>query len=308
MIEQYVDKQELKRLLSSLLVVVGALVIAGLFASIVVPGLRNANKPQTPATVTPAVGESGWLNPTEFPPQKGRAIPPVDPKILMTSSKELMERGKTLFGANCSSCHGQLGKGDGPAAATMNPRPRNFTSPDGWVVGYNMPSIYKVLSDGISGTSMNSFNYLTKRDRMALVHYVQSLGSFDHGSAGSQAIEALSKELAAPGERIPNKIPVSMAMAKLEEEFTEPPPIDILQEDKRAASRLLHRAILNPSRAARVLAGSNLWRESPEALASSILPDAPGNGFSISLAELSAAEWKVLHTELLEQMKRNQRR
>ena len=85
MIEQYVDKQELKRLLSSLLVVVGALVIAGLFASIVVPGLRNANKPQTPAAVAPAVGESGWLNPTEFPPQKGRAIPPVDPKILMTS-------------------------------------------------------------------------------------------------------------------------------------------------------------------------------------------------------------------------------
>jgi hypothetical protein len=44
MIEKYVDAEELKRLLSTLLAVLGGLVIAGLFASIVVPGLRNANK------------------------------------------------------------------------------------------------------------------------------------------------------------------------------------------------------------------------------------------------------------------------
>ena len=57
--------------------------------------------------------------------------------------------------------------------------------------------------------------------------------------------------------------------------------------------------ISDPSRAARVLAESESWRESPEALAASILPDAPGNGFSIGLARLSAAEWRVLYEELL---------
>ena len=67
MIEKYVDSKELKRMLSTLLVIVGCLIIAALFASIVVPGLRNANKPATPTAVDPVTGETGWLDPAEFP-------------------------------------------------------------------------------------------------------------------------------------------------------------------------------------------------------------------------------------------------
>jgi hypothetical protein len=63
MIERYVNAEELRRLLLRLLIFVGALLIAGLFAIIVVPGLRNANKPKTPTPVNPVVGEPGWLNP-----------------------------------------------------------------------------------------------------------------------------------------------------------------------------------------------------------------------------------------------------
>ena len=99
MIEKYVDAEELKRLLSTLIVFLGALAIAGLFAMIVVPGLRNANKPEAPTPVTPVVGEPGWLDPTEFPPREGREIPPVDPKALIAYSPELVARGKVLFTA-----------------------------------------------------------------------------------------------------------------------------------------------------------------------------------------------------------------
>jgi mono/diheme cytochrome c family protein len=34
--------------------------------------------------------------------------------------------GKTVFDANCSSCHGTSGKGDGPVGSALNPPPRNF--------------------------------------------------------------------------------------------------------------------------------------------------------------------------------------
>ena len=35
--------------------------------------------------------------------------------------------GKALFEANCASCHGVSGKGDGPVGAALNPPPRDFT-------------------------------------------------------------------------------------------------------------------------------------------------------------------------------------
>jgi mono/diheme cytochrome c family protein len=302
MIEKYVDAEELGRLLSSLAAVMTGLVIAGLFASIVVPGLRNANKPETPTAISPVVGETGWLDPTEFPPEKGRVIPPVDPKTLIAPSAELLARGKELFQSNCIQCHGPLGHGDGPAAATMSPRPRDFSSPEGWTNGYAMPDIYRTVSKGVSGTSMSSFDYLSRKDRMALVHYVQSLGAFSHNTASSKAMEALSKELATAGETTPNKIPVSMAMARLEEEFSAVRPLVAGREDLSPGGEILKSIVVNPSRAAEVLTESQLWRVSVRDLAACILPDTPGNGFSVRTATLNPSQWKALHAELLKRI------
>lgn len=39
-------------------------------------------------------------------------------------------KGKELFSGmgTCWTCHGQAGKGDGPASATLNPKPRDLTT------------------------------------------------------------------------------------------------------------------------------------------------------------------------------------
>jgi mono/diheme cytochrome c family protein len=299
MIEKYVNAEELRRLLSTMFVVLAALAIGALFAIIVVPGLRNANKPESPTPVSPVVGEPGWLDPAEFPPQRGGVVPPVDPKTLIPPSAALITRGKDLFTANCEQCHGDQGLGNGPAAGTMNPRPRNFTSSSGWTNGYNLPAIYRTLSVGVPDTSMASFNYLPRKDRVALAHFVQSLGKFPHGAGSPEALERLSEELASSGEKIPNRIPVSMAMARLEQEFTAAPPLAVAAEDHSPGAEIFRRIIQSPGRAAQVLAGSDRWRKGPTGLAASILPDVPGNGFSVSALTLSAEEWKQLHAELL---------
>jgi mono/diheme cytochrome c family protein len=299
MIEQYVNAEELKRLLSSLLVFLGALAIAALFASIVVPGLRNANKPPAAMPVNPAVGETGWLDPAEYPPQRGREIPAVDARTLIDYSPALVERGSELFRQDCVQCHGELGRGDGPAAATLNPRPRNFTSPDGWKNGHDLPSIFKTLAEGVKGSSMASFDYLSKADRMALAHYVRALGTFSHGTGAQEAVEALTKELSAAGERTPNRIPVSVAMRRLEQEFEASPPLSVDPADHSAGAEVLRRAVVDPARAAQSLAGLQGWRTAPKELADGVLNGAPANGFSVSAATLSPAEWQALHRELL---------
>ena len=38
-----------------------------------------------------------------------------------------MAEAQKVFGTLCSSCHGTTGKGDGPAASALNPKPRNYT-------------------------------------------------------------------------------------------------------------------------------------------------------------------------------------
>ena len=50
----------------------------------------------------------------------------------VSGADNMLEQGRTIFEANCQICHGQNGKGDGPAAAVLNPKPADFTKPGFW--------------------------------------------------------------------------------------------------------------------------------------------------------------------------------
>lgn len=298
MIEKYVDAEELRRLVSSLLAVVGCIILAALFASIVVPGLRNANKPAFPAPVATVVGETGWLDIREFPPQRGKVIPPISASVLLSPSDEMVARGKALFESNCIQCHGAQGLGNGPAAATMKPPPRNLTNPAGWVNGFEMSGVYKTLTEGIDGTSMAAFDALSKRDRMALVHYVRSLGKFAEKRATPDVADAWAKELESGAEIVPNRIPVSMAMSKLEESDSTP-PLWPAPDEFGPGAELIRRVVTDPRRAARFLSRFSGWRAGYRDLALAVTQQTPANGFSIGSAALSASDWQTLHSELL---------
>ena len=42
------------------------------------------------------------------------------------------DQGKKLYGDKCQICHGAKGDGNGPAGATLSPKPAGFTSPKFW--------------------------------------------------------------------------------------------------------------------------------------------------------------------------------
>ncbi|MGA2082935.1 MAG: cytochrome c [Holophaga sp.] len=297
MIERYVSPAELRRLFSALLVVIVFIALMAVFGFLVVPGMRNANQPSPGAPLSGGAGVTGWLDPTDYPPERGRTIPPIDPATVMTPNPALLARGQALFNSTCTSCHGPKGEGDGAAGRGLNPPPRNFTKNEGWQNGPRIDSIYKTLEEGIKGSSMVSYSYLSKRDRMALVHYVRSLGSFDHGPERPEALEALAKLFRTAGEVLPNRIPVAMAMAKLEQEYQAPAGFDPSRDP------VLGQAVADPVRAAQALAELPGWRASDQALAAAVVPGVPANGFRPEVALYTPGQWQDLRKALDRAMK-----
>src|SRR5262245_42021051 len=85
--------------------------------------------------------------------------------------------GRTLYESNCASCHGQIGKGDGKLAATLNPRPPAIGTAS--VMSPITPAMtFRKISVGVSGTAMPAFEAsLTPEQRWNIVMY---LGTLQH--------------------------------------------------------------------------------------------------------------------------------
>src|SRR5262249_32135923 len=57
------------------------------------------------------------------------------------------EAGKALYAQYCTTCHGATGHGDGPVAATLNPKPANHAD-HVFMAGLTDQHLYQVISKG----------------------------------------------------------------------------------------------------------------------------------------------------------------
>ncbi|HEY3617415.1 MAG TPA: cbb3-type cytochrome c oxidase subunit I, partial [Candidatus Sulfotelmatobacter sp.] len=78
--------------------------------------------------------------------------------------------GETLFAANCASCHGPSGRGDGNASVGLLPKPADLTA-----ARFSDERLSSVLWNGVAGSAMPPWRQLPAEDLRALVAYVQSL-------------------------------------------------------------------------------------------------------------------------------------
>lgn len=88
--------------------------------------------------------------------------------------EKVVAYGHKLFTTNCSMCHGNEGKGDGPAGAGLNPKPRNLVEGK-WKTGPGILNKFKVITEGLPGSSMASYAHFKAADRWALAQFVQSI-------------------------------------------------------------------------------------------------------------------------------------
>lgn len=81
--------------------------------------------------------------------------------------------GKKLYVTNCAPCHGDKGRGDGPAAQALSPKPADHSS--ALVQSETDGSLFWKLSEGRN--PMPAYKkILTEQQRWELVNYIRTLG------------------------------------------------------------------------------------------------------------------------------------
>lgn len=129
-----------------------------------------------------------WLSPAFA---DDTAPPPVTVPAAPTVTPAMITAGRQVFvKAGCTSCHGDAGKGDGPAAVALKDaagnaiHPRDLTS-SAFHRGSAISDIYLTITTGLDGTPMASFaKVLSADDLWAVAAYVHSLAAPYHDAAG----------------------------------------------------------------------------------------------------------------------------
>jgi mono/diheme cytochrome c family protein len=85
--------------------------------------------------------------------------------------------GEKTYKSQCLACHGETGKGDGKAAANLNPKPSNLTDAE-WAHGSTDGEIFTVIKDGVLRTPMKGYaSKMTATEMWNVVNYVRSLSA-----------------------------------------------------------------------------------------------------------------------------------
>ena len=109
----------------------------------------------------PAYAQAPWVAPAS---DKAKKNP-------LPSDKKTVEAGEKIAKVNCVSCHGSKGKGDGAAAAALNPKPADWTSKR--VQDESDGEIFWKITTGRG--AMPSWRHLPENDRWAVVRYIRTL-------------------------------------------------------------------------------------------------------------------------------------
>lgn len=103
--------------------------------------------------------------------------PPEDPFELanpIPADPASIAEGQRVYQENCLPCHGESGRGDGPAGLTLNPRPANLW--EHMVPGEHTDGeLFGWISEGIPGSAMPPFEeLLTEEERWHVINYIRS--------------------------------------------------------------------------------------------------------------------------------------
>lgn len=86
-------------------------------------------------------------------------------------NKPFLKTGSSLFKTDCASCHGESGKGNGPASMAFNPRPANLTAK--YVQDEKAGALYWKIYHG-KGSMPAWGKSLKRKEIWAIVSYIKT--------------------------------------------------------------------------------------------------------------------------------------
>jgi mono/diheme cytochrome c family protein len=96
-------------------------------------------------------------------------------KPVPAASKEQLVSGKKIFTKYCIACHGESGKGDGPAAVGFMQKPADFTDTEHLKYYSDQGRLY-IIKKGIADTPMSSWEgVLREKEIQSVSAYIRSL-------------------------------------------------------------------------------------------------------------------------------------
>lgn len=212
---------------------------------------------------------------------------------------ELIAKGKELYAASCASCHGNEGKGDGTAGATLNPKPRNFTDKAGWKNGMKLSEMYKTLEEGIAGSGMVSYNFMPIQDRISLIHYIHSImGDYPKNTPDELAALDATYKLS-EGRTGSSQMPVSRAKRLIIGENVRGESLvrnyaKAINDKSNPEYSLVKKAISCPQRAVSFLMKDKEWNTSQELFYTKVAHNLNTSGFKSAFLRLNKEEINTL--------------
>ena len=244
--------------------------------------------------VPPYINTDTVKKEADLPVIKGTISAPVDIAKEIVSTPEKTAKGKLLFETNCSSCHGNEGKGDGVAGKTLNPPPRNFHELTGWTNGPSFSMMYKTMEEGIISRGMASYNNLPPSDRINLILYIRTFKN-DYPPIDQNEISTTDKIYSlSSGIKQPSQIPVRAAEEKLIEEYSSSKnKIDkitdaVLQEKTDMGAAIFRRISTDIRRSVTALHNNTSWNENEARFVKFITVNPESKGFRASLPDITS--------------------
>ncbi|MFI5315746.1 MAG: c-type cytochrome [Myxococcota bacterium] len=119
--------------------------LAALFAAALVAGCGGDKSSDSASAPAPAPAPAPAAAPAS--PAPAPATASAAGSAAGGSLRGDAEEGKALYAQYCATCHGPGGKGDGPVAATLSPRPANHTD-HAFMGSLTDEHLYQVISKG----------------------------------------------------------------------------------------------------------------------------------------------------------------